>query len=132
MFKKFGKNLRNVCLFIKSSVFEQKRKGDILKKSGLVGVKIREKDGNISYELANMQMDHFGMEIYYYTHDSKRKIYEHEKSIYKPKIEDYIPIQRVIQMINSKYGKEIINTYLNGLSKNELKIIKKELPYILR
>lgn len=131
MFKNLSKNLRDCYLSLKSSIFEEKRKEEVLSKSGLVGVKIHEKDG-ISYELAVMKMDHFGLEVFFYTHNSKRKIYENQKEVKNVYIDEWIPIHRIIQLINQKYEKEVINTYYNGLNDNEIGIINHELPNILK
>lgn len=131
MLKKLSKNLRNGYVFLKSSLFEEKRKEDVINKRGLVGVKIHEKDGSISYELAVMKMDHFGLEVFFFTQGSQRKIYENQKELKSIYVEEWIPIHRITQLVNKKYEKEVINPYYKGLNQQEIKIINRELPNLL-
>ena len=67
MLKNLGKSFRKSYNYIKYVVFLGKKDEDVISKSGLVGVKIHEKDGSTSYELAVMKMEHFGLEIYFHT-----------------------------------------------------------------
>lgn len=131
MLKNLSKNLRNCYVFLKSSLFEEKRKEDVINKRGLVGVKIHEKDGSMSYELAVMKMDHFGLEVFFFTQDSKRKIYENQKGLKGIYVEEWIPIHRITQLVNEKYGKKVINPYYKGLNQQEINIINRELPNLL-
>ena len=132
MFNSFGKNMRKFYNVLKYLVFSGKRDEDVISKSGLVGVKIHEKNGSTSYELAVMKMDHFGLEVFFYTNDSKRKISENQKDVKSFYIEKWLPVKSVIKTINQKYEKEMINTFYNGLDENEITIIKKELPNIMK
>lgn len=132
MFNSFGKNMRKFYNVLKYLVFSGKRDEDVISKSGLVGVKIHEKNGSTSYELAVMKMDHFGLEVFFYTNDSKRKILENQKKVKSFYVEKWMPIKSIIQSINQKYEKEIVNTYYNGLNESEIGIIKKELPDIIK
>lgn len=131
MLKNLSKNLRNCYVFLKSSLFEEKRKEDVINKRGLVGVKIHEKDGSMSYELSVMKKDHFGLEVFFFTQDSKRKIYENQKGLKIIYVEEWIPIHRITQLVNKKYGKEVINPYYKGLNQQEINIINRELPNLL-
>lgn len=131
MLKNLSKNLRNCYVFLKSSLFEEKRKEDVINKRGLVGVKIHEKDGSMSYELSVMKKDHFGLEVFFFTQDSKRKIYENQKELKSIYVEEWIPIHRITQLVNKKYGKEVINPYYKGLNQQEINIINRELPNLL-
>lgn len=128
MLKKLSKNLRNVYLMFKSSIIEEKREGEVLDKSGLVGVKIHEMDGSTSYELAEMKLVRFKTEIIYFTSGSKRKIYESQKGVKNVYVEEMLPIQEIIKSINKKYGKDVISNYCKGLTKQEVDIITNELP----
>lgn len=112
----------------KSSIIEEKREGEVLDKSGLVGVKIHEMDGSTSYELAEMRPVRFKPEIIYYTNETNRKFYESQKGVKKVYVEDRIPIQEIIKKINKKCGKEVISNYYGGLTKQEVDIIINELP----
>lgn len=132
MLKNLGKSFRKSYNYIKYVVFLGKKDEDVISKSGLVGVKIHEKDGSTSYELAVMKMEHFGLEIYFHIIDSKRKISENQKDVKSFYIEKWLPVKSVIQTINQKYEKEMINTFYNGLNENEITIIKKELPNIMK
>ena len=132
MLKNLGKSFRKSYNYIKYVVFLGKKDEDVISKSGLVCVKINEKDGSTSYELAVMKMEHFGLEIYFHTIDSKRKISENQKDVKSFYIEKWLPVKSVIQTINQKYEKEMINTFYNGLDENEITIIKKELPNIMK
>ncbi len=131
MLKNLSKNLRNCYVFLKSLLFEEKRKEDVINKRGLVGVKIHEKDGSMSYELSVMKKDHFGLEGFFFTQDSKRKIYENQKGLKSIYVEEWIPIHRITQLVNKKYGKEVINPYYKGLNQQEINIINRELPNLL-
>lgn len=131
MLKNLSKNLRNCYVFLKSLLFEEKRKEDVINKRGLVGVKIHEKDGSMSYELSVMKKDHFGLEVFFFTQDSKRKIYENQKGLKGIYVEEWIPIHRITQLVNKKYGKEVINPYYKGLNQQEINIINRELPNLL-
>lgn len=100
----------------------------VIMKYGLGIVKYQDKDGEIKNYLAQKEENGF---ILHGKSNMCQVLFNWRKFGEKEGVMEWMPIHEVTEKLNSKYNKEIISSFHEGLEEHEYQIIIKELQTIL-